>query len=197
MRPATSLLGGALAVLLLASPAAAQSRGLVFFAHGGGFSPLENLNATGTADIKTGFNVGGGLAIDLHKYVALRGDFDVARGELRLGGAQTGIHLNKYFYGGALQLQYPTSGGITPYVFGGGGAVTIHEQNTNGQDKTRAAGTFGAGIRYSLPHSGFGIFAEGAGWVYKHRNVPGSTAGFDKTQVDALYSAGLSYRLGV
>ena len=197
MRSRTTLLGGVVAALLLAAPVAAQSRGVVLFARGGGFSPLANLNSAGTADIKTGFNAGGGLAVDLHKYVALRGDFSFGRGELRLAGTGTGVHLNKFFYGGALQLQYPTSGGVTPYLFGGGGAVTIHEENTSGQNKTRGAGTFGAGIRYTLPHSGFGVFAEGAGWVYKHRDVAGSTSGFDKTQVDALYSAGISYRLGL
>ena len=197
MRSRSALLGGLAAALLLASPAAAQSRGLVLSARGGGYSPLANLDDAGTADIKTGFNVGGGFAVDLYKYVALRGDFDFGRGELRQGGTETGIHLNKYFYGGALQLQYPTAGGITPYVFGGGGAVTIHEEDSSGQNKTRGAGTFGAGVRYTLPRSGFGVFAEGAGWVYRHRGLAGSTAGFDKTQVDVLYSAGLSYRLGV
>lgn len=197
MRVRLAVLGGIAATLLMAAPATAQGRGLVLFAKGGGYTPLSNLNDAGTADIKTGFNVGGGVALDLHKYVALRGDFDFGRGELRLGGTETGTHLNKYFYGGALQLQYPTAGGVTPYAFAGGGAVTIHEQNTSGQNKTRGAGTFGAGLRYSLPHSGFGLFAEGTGWVYKHRNLAGRTAGFDKTQVDALYSAGLSYRFGV
>ncbi|MDX2120119.1 MAG: outer membrane beta-barrel protein [Gemmatimonadota bacterium] len=197
MRSRSALVGGLAAALLLAAPAAAQSRSLVLFARGGGYSPLANLNDAGTADIKTGFNVGGGLAVDLHKYIALRGDFDVGRGELRQAGAETGTHLNKFFYGGALQLQYPTAGGIAPYVFGGGGAVTIHEENTSGQNETRGAGTFGAGVRYALPRRGFGVFVEGAGWVYQHRNLAGSTAGFDKTQVDALYSAGISYRLGL
>ncbi|MDZ4863521.1 MAG: outer membrane beta-barrel protein [Gemmatimonadota bacterium] len=197
MRLGTTLFHGVMAAALLVTPAAAQTRGLVLSARGGGFSPLANLNDAGTADIKTGFNVGGGVAVDLHKYVALRGDFNFARGELRLAGAQTGIHLNKLFYGGALQFQYPTAGGVTPYVFGGGGAVTIHEENTGGQNTTLGAGTFGLGLRYTLPHSGFGVFAEGAGWVYKHKNLAGSTAGFNKTQVDALYSAGISYRVGI
>jgi len=186
-----------MAAALLAGPAAAQTRGLTLSARGGGFTPFANLNAAGTTDIKTGFNVGGGVAVDLHRYVALRGDFSFGRGELRQGGSETGIHLNKFFYGGALQLQYPTGTNLTPYVFGGGGAVTVHEENTSNTNKTKGAAMFGLGVRYALPRSGLGLFAEGAGWVYQHRNLVGSTAGFDKTQVDALYSAGISYRLGI
>lgn len=197
MRFGTMLLGGLMAATLMAGQASAQSRGLVLSARGGGFSPLADLNSSGSADIKTGFNVGGGVALDLRKHIALRGDFNFARGEFRQSGIETGIHLNKFFYGGAIQLQFPTAGGLMPYVFGGGGAVTIHEENTSGQNKTKGAGTFGLGIRYTLPHSGFGVFAEGAGWVYKHRNLSGVTAGFNKTQVDALYSAGISYRFGI
>jgi hypothetical protein len=45
-------------------------------------------------------------------------------------------------------------------------------------------------VEYVVPNSNFGLFAQAASYVYQFdRN------GFDKTQADVLYTAGLSYRL--
>lgn len=196
MRSASLVLAPMLMVLL-AADAAAQSRSLSLSARGGGFSGLTDLNDAPVADLKTGFTIGGTLALSVNRYVAVRGDFTFGRSELRQNGVETGTHLNKFFYGGALQAQYPTSSGFTPYVFGGGGAVTIHEENTTGQNKTKGAGMFGAGLSYRIPRTRFELFAEGAGLVYEHRGFAGSTAGFSKTQVDAAYSGGVAYRIGI
>ena len=77
---------------------------------------------------------------------------------------------------------------MTPYLFGGGGTATIHEEGTSGQNRTKGAGTFGGGLKYRIPGSRFEMFGEGAAWAYKHRGFQGSTAGFDKTQLDVSYS---------
>ena len=83
--------------LLAASPAAAQEQGqdgqaLVLSVQGGGFSPLAHLDEPGNVDFKTGFNVGGGLAYQFDKHVALRGNFTFARAEGRdLSGGLTSI----------------------------------------------------------------------------------------------------------
>jgi len=97
-------------------------------------------------------------------------------------------------YDAAVQLQYPTASGLEPYVFAGGGAVTLHQVGTSGQNKTRAAGTFGLGLNYQVPNSPFGVFAEGKSWLYKLENMSGALAGFDKTQFDVAWSGGISYR---
>lgn len=196
MRISYVLLTG-ITLTVLAAPTAAQSRGLIVSGRGGGFSGLTDLSDSPAADLKTGFNVGGTVAVQLHKYLAVRGDFTFARSELRANAVETGIHLNKFFYGGAIQAQYPTTSGLTPYVFGGGGAVTIHEENTTGQNKTKGAGSFGVGLSYRIPRTRFEVFAEGTGLVYQHKPFSGSTAGFSKTQVDATYSGGISYRIGL
>src|SRR6185437_9704809 len=117
-------LGGALTLALaLAAPAAAQDRAVFLFARGGGYNGLSNLTDGGTADFKkVGFDVGGGVGVQLHRNVSVRGDLTFARNELRDNQVATGTKLNRFFYDAALQLQYPTASGLEPYLFAGGGA---------------------------------------------------------------------------
>jgi len=173
----------------------AQEHAVTVFAHGGGFNGLSNLNDAGTVDFsKIGYNVGGGLAVQLQRYVALRGDLTYARNQMQINGADAGTKLNRFFYTGAVQLQVPTSSGFMPYVYAGGGAVTLHEVGTSGQNKTKGAGVFGLGLDYQVPGSQFGVFAEGTGWLWKASNLNGSLSQYDKTQFDLGWSGGVSYR---
>jgi hypothetical protein len=190
------LLGSALALsLAAAAPIAAQDRGLIFFARGGGFNGLTSLDDQGVHDFKrVGFNVGGGLGLQFNRYLTLRGDFNFDRNELRTNDIRTGTKLNRYFYDAALQLQYPTTSGFEPYVFAGGGGVTL-DQNGLGATETKGAGTFGLGLNYRIPGSPFGVFLEGKSWVFKPTGLAGSLAGFDRTQVDLAWSGGLSYKV--
>lgn len=108
------------------------------FAKGGGFNALTDLNDAGTADFnKVGYDLGGGVGVQIHRYVTLRGDFNFARNELRSNSVGTGTKLNRFFYDAAVQLQYPTAIGLEPYLFVGGGAVTFHEVGTTGQNDTK------------------------------------------------------------
>lgn len=127
----------------MAAPAAAQG-GVSVFARGGGFNALTDFDEAGTGDFrKVGYTIGGGVGWHPHRYVTLRGDFTFARNEFRLAQVATGPDVNRFFYDAAVQLQYPTRLGLEPYVFAGGGAVTLHEVGGDGDDRTRAAGTFG------------------------------------------------------
>jgi len=186
----------ALVALLATTPLTAQqstSRAVIVSGHGGGFSALENLDTPGTRDFKTGYSVGGGVGVQLSRYVVLRSDFTYARDEFRLNGTRTGEHLKKYFYGGAVQLQYPFAGGFTPYLLAGGGAVTLKPIN-NGS-RTKGQGTFGAGFSYAIPGSAVSLFSEGLGYAYKPDGIGGSLAGVTKTQFDLAWTGGLSYRI--
>ena len=190
---------GLLAVLTT-SPASAQEdegRGVVVFAQGGGFSPLTHLDELGSTDFKTGYNVGGGVAYQVNRYVAVRGNFTFARAEARYAGAGTindiaGTKFNRFLYDADVQLRYPLKGGAAPYVFVGGGAVTVKQDVTPEQPSfTKGAGKVGVGLSYRIPRSNVGLYVEGAGWLYKwDRN------GFDKTQFDTTWSGGISYRFG-
>ncbi|HEV8598191.1 MAG TPA: outer membrane beta-barrel protein [Gemmatimonadales bacterium] len=191
-----SALGALVLALGTAASAGAQDHAVRLLARGGGYNGLTNLDDAGTSDFKkVGYSLGGGVGVQANRYLTLRGDFNFGRNELRTNSVATGVRTNRFFYDAAVQLQYPTKSGIEPYLFVGGGAVTLHQVGTSGQNKTRAAGTFGLGLNYQIPGSPFGIFAEGKSWLYKLDNMSGALAGFDKTQLDVAWSGGISYRL--
>ena len=189
------------ATLALLVPAAASAQsspryddnrpGLVFFANGGGYSPLSNLNSSGTASLNTGWSLGGGGGIQFNRFVAVRAMFDYARDKGEAGStAFAGERLKHYFYGGDVQLRYPTPSGLAPYLLVGAGAVTVDGRNIPTLGRfTKFAGKGGLGMEYNLP-SGLGLFVEGTSYIYKF-----DRGGFDKTQADLLWNAGLSYRV--
>jgi hypothetical protein len=191
-----------LAPMTLSAQSTSSSRGyqstytnrptLVFFANGGGNSSLTNLNDAGTASLGTSWTAGGGLGVQLNRYAAVRGTFDFARteGQGVSAGTLDGRRVNRYFYGGDLQLRYPTSSGFAPYVLLGAGAVTIDPSDATGLDNfTKFAGKGGLGVEYSLRNH-VGLFAQGATYTYDY-----DRDGFNKRQWDLLWTAGLSYRL--
>lgn len=195
---AQSITTAALALALLApSIATAQSRQsldrptVVFFGNGGGNSSLTDLNDAGTASLKTGWTAGGGAGVQLNRYVAVRGTFDYAQADGKSATPFAGQSLKHYFYGGDVQLRYPTPSGLAPYVLLGAGAVTIDNTDDPTFNRfTKFAGKGGVGLEYVLPSSDFGLFAQASSYVYKFdRN------GFDKTQADLLWTGGVSYRL--
>jgi hypothetical protein len=189
---------GALVIttLAMARPALAQDHKVSLFGLGGGFNGVTSLDNRSSADFKsTGYNVGGGLGVRLHRYVSLRGNFTYARNELQLNSRNTGNRLNRYYYDAALQLQYPVSANFEPYIFAGGGAVTLDPAGTSGGNKTKGTGTFGLGFNYAIPRSPFGVFAQGQSWLYKLDGLNGQLAGFNKTQFEIAWSGGLSYQL--
>lgn len=188
---------GALVVgVALVQPISAQEKAVGISIRGGGFNALTSLNESGTADFKkTGYNVGGALGVDLHKYVGLRGDFTFARNELQQNDVETGSELSRFFYDAAVQVQYPSGSGLQPYLFVGAGAVTLHPVGSTDSNKTKAAGTAGLGVNYAIPGSNVGVLVEGKGWVYDISELSGNLASFDKTQFDVTWSAGLSYRI--
>jgi hypothetical protein len=195
---AQSIATAALALSLLApSIATAQASQnldrptVVLFANGGGNNSLTDLNDAGTTSLKTGWTAGGGAGVQINRYVALRGTFDFAQAKGDNGTSFSGQNLNHYFYGGDLQLRYPTPSGLAPYVLLGAGAVTIDNPDNAAFNRfTKFAGKGGVGVEYTIPRSNFGLYAQASSYVYKFdRN------GFDKTQADLLWTGGLSYRL--
>jgi opacity protein-like surface antigen len=195
---AQSTVAAALALTLLAPTLApAQSTQIsdrptaVFFANGGGASPVTDLNDAGTSSLKTGWTAGGGAGVQINRYVAVRGTFDYAQTDGDNGTSLAGQSLKHYFYGGDVQLRYPTTSGFAPYLLAGAGAVTIDNSDNPAFEKfTKFAGKGGIGAEYTLPGSDFGLYAQANSYVYKFdRN------GFDKTQVDLLWTGGVSYRL--
>jgi opacity protein-like surface antigen len=193
------IFGGLLVAGLIATqPLAAQDRSVTLFARSGGFQALTDLNDAGTADFKkVGFNVGAGVGVQLTRFLAVRGDFTFAENELSSDDAFSGDKLRRYFYDASLQLQYPNGTGLTPYAFGGLGAVTLDQVDANAKTNTKFASTFGLGVNYELPRTGIGLFIEAKGWVYNLDKVNGALATYDKSQVELGWSGGLSYRIPI
>jgi opacity protein-like surface antigen len=191
----------AVATLALAVPAYAQSSGssdagAVIAVQGGGLTSATDLNDAKTADFKTGYNVGGSLGYQFNLIFALRGTYTYGRSESRGTGLPAalaaGTKTNRQYYGAELQLRAPVAGGVSPYLLLGGGAVTIKPDTTPSQDSfTKPAGKAGVGINFEIPDSSVSIFAEGTGWFYSFDKF-----GFDKTQFDIAWSAGVTYRFG-
>jgi hypothetical protein len=188
--------------LLAVAPAGAQDNeqdgpGLVLSVGGGGFSPLTELDEPGDVDFETGLSLRGGLAYQFNRYVALRGNFGFARSEGR--DERTGISpirgetFKRYLYDADLQFRYPFANGATPYVFVGGGAITVNPDTTPDRESfTKGAGKVGVGFSYRIPRSNVGLYLEGAGWIYNWDRY-----GFDKTQFDTTWGGGISYRFGL
>lgn len=164
---------------------------VVLFGNGGGNSSLTDLDDAGTASLKTGWTAGGGVGVQINNYVAVRGTFDFAQADGEGATSLAGQSLNHYFYGGDVQLRYPTASGFAPYLLVGAGAVTIDDpDNASFERFTKFAGKGGLGVEYALPRSNLGFFAQANSYIYSFdRN------GFDKTQVDLLWTGGVNYRL--
>jgi hypothetical protein len=190
---------GAALVLSLLAPVALSAqttspqRSVIFFANGGGASPVTDLNDAGTASLKTGWTGGGGVGLQLNPYVAVRGTFDFTRteGEGTAAGALASTNLNHYFYGGDVQLRYPSASGFAPYLLLGAGAVSIDNADDDTFESfTKFAGKGGIGVEYVFAQNNVGLFAQATSYIYDYDRT-----GFDKTQADLLWTAGLSYRL--
>jgi opacity protein-like surface antigen len=165
--------------------------GFLVFANGGGSSSLTDLDDAGTTSLETGWTAGGGVGYQLNRYLAVRATFDYARADAQGSGFIAGQTLNRFYYGGDVQLRYPTAGGITPYALIGAGAVTWDNPDNAAFDRfTKFAGKGGLGVEYALPNSSLGLFAQASTYLYDaDRN------GFDKTQVDVLWTGGVRYRI--
>jgi opacity protein-like surface antigen len=178
------------------------------FAGGGGNNALRHLNDSNNdsfdigSDFNTGYNFGGGVGIQLTRGIALRATYNYARsrGEGTTFSPIAGNHFNRHYYGA--DLQFRGGSGFSPYILIGGGAVTIDPDDRavllspsgaqfDDSNFTKPAGKAGIGFEYQIPNTGFGVFAEGTGWAYKWDRY-----GFDRTQVDTNWGAGLTYRFG-
>jgi len=179
----------------------------MLFVMGGGNSSFRDLDDLSDSSFDTGYNVGGGVGIQLTRGVALRASYTFSRATAN--GSSTaffspvaGNDFDRHYYGADLQFRAYNQSGLTPYFFVGGGAVTVSPSNNaiiltpggaqfSNDSFTKPAGRGGLGLEYQFPNSGFGLYAEGAGWVYNWDRY-----GFDHTQVDANWGGGITYRFG-
>lgn len=216
------LAAAVLTVLFAAAPLAAQfHRSVVIGMYGGGYDHIVNLNdagtSHGTADFTSGHTFGATAGVQLNRYFALHGDFTFARNQAEGDESFAGREFNRFFYGVHVEAGYPLPGGVTPYLFAGGGAVTIDELGSPATINTftKPAGMFGAGFFFALSKR-LEAFAEGKQLVYRWDRggfaamplsftttegqtyrVDLGTGDFNRTQWDLTYTFGLSYRFNI
>ncbi|MGE0442297.1 MAG: outer membrane beta-barrel protein [Gemmatimonadales bacterium] len=187
----------AAAGLVLATTAAqAQERNVQIQFLGGGYSHTANLSKTGAdAHFKQGFNLETAVGVMASKYVGVHADFTFARTK-GLGNVDfAGKKVDRFFYGGHVELRYPVNESVAPFVFGGAGAVTIDQQGPTADDAfgrfTKPAAMFGAGMAMALPNAPVDVLLQGKALTYKWE-----AAGFNRQQWDVTYSIGFAYRFG-
>jgi opacity protein-like surface antigen len=217
------LAAAALAALFAAAPLAAQTdRSVVVGMYAGGYSHFLNLNdpglTHGTAHFTHGPSFGATAGVQLNRNVALHGDFTFTQTQGLGDESFAGRTFDRFFYGAHVELGYPVGAGFTPYLFLGGGAVTIDEVGSAATISTftNPAGMFGTGLFYSLAGSRFELFGEVKGLVYtwdrgsfaplafyipttggQMGTVTMNTGDFDQTQWDFTYTLGMSYRFKI
>lgn len=175
---------------LAAATLEAQDTGLSVFVHGGMQSTTTDLDAGGSTSLDGGFNLGGGLALDMHPNVALRTEVSFVRSDAN-GPVLGATTFDRLFYAADIQLKYPFENGLVPYVFGGAGEARISEKDGDEDSVNSPAVRLGGGVAYAVPGTPFRAFAQGTAWHYKFFGWPG----IDQRQWDWSYSAGLSYRV--
>lgn len=177
----------AAAALALASPLMAQDRGVVVQAFGGVYGHSANLSNAPLAHFEAGYGVGGTVGYQLNRHFSLNADFTFGRTDGL--GAVPFTAVNRFIYGGELQARLPLTFGLVPFVYAGGGAVTIDEVGPDMPYFTKPAALFGAGFAFPLGQLPLELVAQGRGHAFRwDRN------GYDKTQVDMLFVAGFRYR---
>ncbi len=184
------LVGSLAALLVLGSTLLdAQESGLKFYAYGGGYTPFTDLTATGDQGFNTGFNLGGGVALALNRFVEIGGDLTLVQSRER--GTATEDRWRKLFSAAEVVVRVPL-GKLALRASAGGGVVTMDEQVPDSPLSSRRAARFGVGVSYGWSRN-LGLLVQGAAWVYDWDKVKYPT--YTERQVDAIYSIGLFYSI--
>jgi hypothetical protein len=171
-------------------PLPAQDQALVLFVNVGRHAPLANLSDAGD-DLSPGFSYGGGLALQFGPSVALRGSLGYHRGRYRgdaLAVADSGFA--RLVWAGDLQVGWPATSSLVPYVYLGGAVVTTDLDDDALTNVTGGGGRLGVGLNRV---GGLGAwFFEFGTIIHKF-----SGNGFDRVQLDLEARVGFALALGL
>lgn len=182
------LVSSLLLIFFASQPASAQARALLLFGNGGRVFPLANLSATGD-DLGSGSSYGGGIGLQLGAGTALRASITISRSNLR----GTTLELDdpvfrRRYYGADLMFGAPTGGSLAPYLFFGGGRISVDPAEPGVDTMSKLAGRLGTGLNYVPDNSFFVLFVEASGWIYQFNSF-----GFDTFQLDMAVMGGLAF----
>ncbi len=189
----------ALIALGASLPVRAQGRAVTIFVYGGGYSPLRDLNSAGTDQFQTRRTVAGGVGYEVDRNVELRATLTEAASQFVESGVAYDKYLNRYYLAGEAMYEHPFARGVMPYGFVGFGAVRLHETGTRtSADKIQGFADVGVGVAYRVRKSGWSLFVQGVGFFYSLTGMTTPTfTRFNRAQVDAAWTAGAAYRVGL
>lgn len=171
-------------------PLSAQGQALVLSVHGGRHNPLVDLTDSGD-DMAAGFSYGGSVALQLNSHVALRGM--VTRHRTRYRGLSVTVAdsaASQFVAAGDIQIGWPGTSPLVPYVYFGGGAVITDWDDSAQDSSSRFAGRFGVGLNRVGSLGAF--FLEIGGLVYEFKSI-----GLKRIQFDIETRVGFALALGL
>ncbi|MEZ4455177.1 MAG: outer membrane beta-barrel protein [Gemmatimonadales bacterium] len=170
----------AVGLVLATTAAQAQERNVQIQFLGGGYSHTTNLSKTGAdAHFKQGFNLETAVGVMATKYVGVHADFTFARTK-GLGNVDfAGKKVDRFFYGGHVELRYPVNESVAPFVFGGAGAVTIDEKGPPPRMPSAASPSrrrcSAPSMAMALPNAPVDVLLQGKALTYSSGRPPAST----------------------
>ncbi|MGD2135037.1 MAG: hypothetical protein PVF27_02710 [Gemmatimonadales bacterium] len=179
----------ALLVLLAALPALPRSAdaqsGLIVFGHAGRAWPAVDLSDAGDR-LTSAFTYGAGVALQIGGRIALRGSLTrSAPGYRGTTVALADSGMTRTYLGGDLQVGWPGTTSLVPYVVVGGGVMQSDPADGSQGTVTDVAGRLGLGANRLI---GVGaVFLEVTATGYKFTGL-----GFDRLQIDVTLQAGLA-----
>lgn len=166
-----------LTCLIAAVPATAQRRARGVYVDAGDLTTIADLNTSGTAFLKGGLFIGGGLwwqPIATDSSLTVQGDFVWNRQQLHTTGSGSGTNVDLFLYGLNLDYIFWTHRRIALTISGGGGAAVLHAWDTTGAARARPFARFGFGARYQARRR-LQLLLQMFGIVYDLRNFPSNS----------------------
>jgi hypothetical protein len=180
----------ALALVTVPTPSAGQENsrfGVSLF--GGVQNTPAAFDVLRSVEYDTGMRFGAALFLRIDEYVAVRGTFAQAGNSGQESGVVTdAVDFTRQYFGADVQVSYPVTPALAPYIFAGGGLVRLDRSAPSyAYDMTEGGALVGLGLRYHIGPA-LELFAEGQGWIYSRQTV-------GETQVDRTLNVGLTYQL--
>lgn len=162
-------------------------------------SALADLNSSGTASLKGGLYLGGGLnwqMVPQDSSLVLQGDVTWTKQELRTTKAGDGTKVDLVFIGANFDYTWTQTRRFQFTLLGGGGVVLIHAEDSTAATRARPFARLGLGARYVL-RPNLHAFLQGIGMLYDLQNFPAASVLGPYTQRQSEVGIGAGLALGL
>jgi len=190
---------GLTCALLGSEIAAAQQPRISVYLGAGALASLAKLNNSGTASLKGGPYIGGGVNWQMVRgdsSLVLQGDVTLTREELRTNQTGSGTKVNLTFVGANIDYIYIQTRRFEFTLSGGGGVVFVYVVDTTGAIRARPFARLGLSARYVFRPT-LQAFVQGFGTMYNLQNFPSTSVlgPYSRRQSPVGIGAGLALGL--